>query len=272
MRASILMGLGVLLATPWVAHAQYTQTESALVQWSGVAPGDQFGASVAIDGSLLVVGAPQNSGLAVEGGSALVYAWSERQWVLLKDLAEEVPSGLSPFDKFGASVAVHGSVIAVGMPGDDDLGTNAGAVHLFEWDGSADVSYLTTVYGELAFDENQFGSAVALSENYLAVSSPSADVNGTDDGLVTVFEDDAVLGWSFYALLVNPSGLDDESMGSSVAITESASVVRWLQQAPVGPTFLLVWSMCLQIAGSGLTMVLRFPHQLEVRATTSAGQ
>ncbi|MCH2141598.1 MAG: FG-GAP-like repeat-containing protein [Phycisphaerales bacterium] len=237
MRASILMGLGVLLATPWVAHAQYTQTESALVQWSGVAPGDQFGASVAIDGSLLVVGAPQNSGLAVEGGSALVYAWSERQWVLLKDLAEEVPSGLSPFDKFGASVAVHGSVIAVGMPGDDDLGTNAGAVHLFEWDGSADVSYLTTVYGELAFDENQFGSAVALSENYLAVSSPSADVNGTDDGLVTVFEDDAVLGWSFYALLVNPSGLDDESMGSSVAITESASVGTVVAAGASGANF-----------------------------------
>lgn len=223
MRTLISVSIGSALLIHGTLSAQLTQTESALVEWTGVSPGDEFGASVAVDGPLLVVGAPDSSTFAVEGGTALVYAWSDRDWVLIKDLATEVPGGLSPFDKFGAAVAVHGSMIAVGMPGDDDLGTNAGAVHLFQWDGGAGVSYQTTLYGELALDDNQFGAALDLSENYLAVGSPFADVNGTDDGLVTVFLYDAVLGWAFDSLLVNPSGLDSEEMGSSVAITESSS-------------------------------------------------
>jgi hypothetical protein len=98
---------------------------------SDAAFGDQFGTSVDISGSRIVVGAPfDNTAAGSNAGSAYVYARDGNAWF---EEAHLVDSDGADNDRFGSSVAVAGeSLIAVGAPFDNTAGgTNAGSVHLF---------------------------------------------------------------------------------------------------------------------------------------------
>lgn len=76
--------------------------------------GQDWGKSLAIDGDLLVVGAPMANG---GDGRVRIYQWRSREWLLLKELAP--PASSNPVlatSSFGKAVAVIGSIIAVGAP------------------------------------------------------------------------------------------------------------------------------------------------------------
>ena len=87
--------------------------------------GDRFGASVALDGGLLLVGAPGVD----PAGAAYVFRLQGGQWVQEQKL---IGSEAQPGDAFGASVALDGEVLVVGAPGPTDGGTQSGSVYLFE--------------------------------------------------------------------------------------------------------------------------------------------
>lgn len=95
---------------------------------------DGFGWSVALDGDRLLVGAPFADRAGFQSGGARVYVRLGRGWVLQDTL---LPSGLGPFDHLGHSVAWCGGLALVGAPGSDLVGTDRGAVFVFEWTGSA---------------------------------------------------------------------------------------------------------------------------------------
>lgn len=71
---------------------------------------DAFGASLAIDGDIAVVGAPLSD---TTRGAAYVFARTELGWMQVAKLTAESPS---PSDEYGRSVAVRGSDIIVGAP------------------------------------------------------------------------------------------------------------------------------------------------------------
>jgi len=85
----------------------------------------RFGESLAVDGDTLVVGAG-DAGPFENSGAAYVFELSTgvEQFKL-------VPRDADAGDRFGASVAIEGGRIAVGAPGDDELGADAGAVYVF---------------------------------------------------------------------------------------------------------------------------------------------
>ena len=93
-----------------------TWTQQQRLTASDGAPGDSFGASVAIGGGTLVVGAP---GADISGkpsqGAAYVFArsgttWTQQQKLTASDGAEN--------DSFGASIAIIVNTVVVGAPGD----------------------------------------------------------------------------------------------------------------------------------------------------------
>ncbi len=93
---------------------------------------DRFGDSVAIQGSTVLVGAPQ----AGEGISADVKGAA---YVFDADTGQELMK-LAPDDetkRFGQSVAIGDDVFAIGASGDMDAGNNAGAVYLFSRESGA---------------------------------------------------------------------------------------------------------------------------------------
>lgn len=88
-----------------------------------------FGASIGLgDRFDFVVGAPGDSIIEPNAGGAYFY---ENAGIFPVTIA---PQELQSGDEFGHSVAINDNFIIVGAPGDDDAGTNAGAIYLFDID------------------------------------------------------------------------------------------------------------------------------------------
>ncbi len=160
------------------------------------ARGAYFGWAVAMDGDLLVAGAPNENGSAEStleapdsrassAGAAYVF---ERQpgggW---SQVAYLKASNAQSYDAFGSAVAVHDGVVVVGAPAEDggsgstveapdEARSNAGAAYVFERD--ADGVWVQTAYlkARFASGSDRFGSAVAVYDGAVAVAAPDDDL------------------------------------------------------------------------------------------------
>ena len=88
-------------------------------------------------------------------------------------------------DHFGRSVWVDGNYAIIGADGDDDLGSNSGSAHIFEYDGSMwhKLVKLTADDGA-AYDH--FGCSVALDGDYAIVGAYGVG-SGTETGAAYIF-------------------------------------------------------------------------------------
>lgn len=132
--------------------------ETAMVRGVGSVDADHFGQAVAIDdfiGTRALVGAPYHDGYA---GAAYVFVLQDGSW---HQEAELVASDTSPYDMFGASVALFDDIALVGAWGHDGGGGNSGKVYVYERTGA-----VWQETGAILPDDpsaaSQFGSAVAL--------------------------------------------------------------------------------------------------------------
>ena len=159
---------------------QFTQK---LVAPDGEA-GDNFGFSVAIDGSQAAVGAVWDGD---KSGSVYIYALTKGIWTVE---GKFVADGGNPDDQFGWSLAMWERTLAVGAFADDTSGLDSGAVYIFEKD-SNEVWYqqarVTPSDGE---DNDHFGRSVDIHKDWLIVSSPFDDEAGIEAGSVYIYERD----------------------------------------------------------------------------------
>lgn len=131
-------------------------------------PGDMFGAAVAVDriGSLYtyVIGAPSP---APSGSPGRVFIGDGPG-----DPAVLTEGG--DRDAFGGAVALYRNTLAVGAPGDDDGGNDAGAVYLYVRDQPGSWMFDVKLLASDAANEKEFGEAVAFSSSLL-VGGPEED-------------------------------------------------------------------------------------------------
>jgi FG-GAP repeat len=210
-RAALLIAL--LLVASVLASAQITQL-AELTASDGTA-GDQFGTSVAADGTTVIVGAPQPS--TVGPGAAYVFGNSGASWSQLAKLTSGASSG-----EFGFSVAISGDVAVVGAPG----GLNAnGTAYVFVkpsagWTDMTPTAQLSAVGN----DENYLGNSVAVSTDgkTVVIGSPGY---GFGTGNVYIFER-PVGGWiDMAAPTATLSSSAAAGLGNAVAIAGSGNVV-----------------------------------------------
>lgn len=146
------------------------------------AAGDGYGTALAIAKDRLAVGAPSHAGCpgpsaqaCVDAGAAYVYALVGQTWNLSATLQ---PVNAVNGDLFGSAVALAGTTLAVGAPGQSDCATtgsvggctSAGAVYLFEESGTwSQTSWkkpaTTSAYMAL-------GSSLALDGDVLIAGAP----------------------------------------------------------------------------------------------------
>jgi hypothetical protein len=182
-----------------------------------VQSGGDFGTSVAVSGSTVVVGAP---GEAADGtpylGNAYVY-----------DLATPTAppitlTGSEEYGGFGQAVAVSGNTVVVGAPYMTALTfMDAGNAYVFD----AATGVLT---GELtspnAQSGGQFGAPVAVSGNTVVVGADMETVDGlTDAGNAYVF--DAATLSAPATTLINLSVQESGFFGASVAVSGNTVLV-----------------------------------------------
>ncbi|MDP4998003.1 MAG: hypothetical protein NWQ41_03480, partial [Saprospiraceae bacterium] len=153
----------------------------------GEAAFDQSGLSVSLssDGGVVAIGADANDGVGSNAGHVRVYAWDGSSWVKRgMDIDGEAAGDLS-----GNSVSISsdGGVVAIGAYNNNGIGSNAGHVRVYAWDGSSWVKRGMDIDGEAAFDYN--GRSVSLSSDggVVAIGAFYNDGAGSDAGHVRLF-------------------------------------------------------------------------------------
>jgi len=131
----------------------------------------EFGYSVGISGDSIVVGDryhhPMYPAPAIGPGAAFVFTRSGTIWSQQQRLANA--AGLM-FDEFGFTTAIEGDRILVGVPGDDDLGLNAGSTFVYLRSGTT-WTVEDHVYASGGGMLQVFGLQVALSGDTALISS-----------------------------------------------------------------------------------------------------
>ena len=124
-------------------------------------------------------------------------------------------------DRFGSAVAMSGDRAVVGVPQDDNGGfAESGAVYFYELKGEPPFEPTVIVKNPNPATNDRFGSGVAISERYLVVGSPVADINRTDAGAVYVYDlEDGTLTTPILRLDVSSGSYSPTGFGNRVAVS-----------------------------------------------------
>ena len=190
---------------------------------------DQLGRSIAIDGDLLVVGAPLHDSSGVTTGAAYVFRLDRDRWILDARL---IPSDAELGARFGWSVDISSSRVIVGAP--HTLGSSAGTAYVFrrtdgDWVEEARLSALDPQSGD------SFGHAVAIDHAHAVVGAPSDSRDGMRHvGSAWAFVLDR-RAWVNDGRLVSRSEEAGDQLGWAVDVHGSVAVVgapRGMAQRP----------------------------------------
>jgi hypothetical protein len=133
----------------------------------------RFGSTLALDGDVLVVGAPYeyNPGAGNASGAVYVFTHSKDQWAQAARLS--APDG-QPFDLFGSALALNTGNLAIGARSADGTnGRDTGAVYLYHREGQDWV--LQARLGDQAAAFDHFGQALAFAGDDLLIGAPDVD-------------------------------------------------------------------------------------------------
>jgi len=197
-------------------------TEEAKLVMAGAAAGDNFGSSVAIDGDVIVVGAPQddiNVGSNFHG-SAHVFTRGPGGWDAGIELLPQ--DNDIEYQNYGISVDIDNGTIVVGVAFDSDMGAASGSAYVYElaagvWQRAGKLLPPTT-------ENNQnFGWSVAIDMDTIVIGAP----HWTDPKAGSAYAFTRSDSW------VNPTSsklpvtdnLTGDQFGWSVAVSGNIAVV-----------------------------------------------
>ena len=187
--------------------------------------GRSFGSSLAVEGSVLAVGAPAFYAGPQLGQHGAVYLYNRTgsTWALVQQ--EIVALDHTSNDQFGALVHLDKHKLYVGAP--NALG--GGAVYVFEkqnglWVQIQKLQALDDITGD-----ERFGTALAVSENLMLVGAPGDDRGtGTDNGAVYAWSQSllgSVAQWNQQTKLPALPGPSYARFGTSMSLWGSSAIV-----------------------------------------------
>lgn len=238
------------------AGAAYFFEKNGADTWSFVqkivapdrADSDVFGESVAISGDYAVVMAPlededeNDQNTLNAAGSAYVFErdingnWGFAQKLVLSERDEADTIGRE------SSVSIDGNTIAIGAPLDDEeengMNTinNAGAVYVFERNGSGVWNETQKIIAPARFESDIFGSDVAIDGNYMVIGSALKDIGNSDSGSAYVFKKNGGI-WQEQQQLVSSNSGFDYRFGKTVDIDDNRLVVGAFNEEVSGNSF-----------------------------------
>ena len=188
-------------------------------QWTQEArltPGDLdvnfVGGAVAIDGNIAVIGAPRDNGDGVSAGSVFIYQLeNNNNWTFVTRLS---PDTVEPYSYFGNTVSIEGNTILVGAEYSDEVGTNTGAVFVFESIGAVwSQTQVLTPNDKWAWAH--FGGSIDLRGDILAIGAYG---HPTSTGASYLFERAKDGTFVQVAQLLASDGAMNDRFGNDVAV------------------------------------------------------
>lgn len=168
-----------------------------------------FGASVAIDGDVIVVGAWSSTS---PPGAAYAYRFDGSAWI-----EEEKITPSEPESDFGTSVDLEGDTLVVGG---SQTSSAVGTVYVFEFDGSSWTEHHQVTTSD-AEEGSRFGDSVCVLGTTLIVGAPR-DLE--DRGSAFVYRFDGTT-WAAEQKLTADDGEVDDAFGESVSLSVGTALV-----------------------------------------------
>lgn len=183
--------------------------------------GDQFGTGVAVSGDLLVASGPGDDDSGANAGAAYVYDLTG----LDRPPTKLAPVRLHDGDLAGIAVAATDASVLVSAVCDDEVGTDAGAVYVYD---RADLSRHPTKLAPASLRPHDFlGLSLAALDGTLVAGAHLADEQAEYGGSLFVFD---LTDASRPATRLAPDGLEARDLfGISVAVTD-----EWVVGGAVG--------------------------------------
>jgi hypothetical protein len=198
----------------WIFNTS-TGTSTKLTSYTPQTDGE-FGISVAVDESTVVVGAPAetSAGFSQAGN---VYTFDSSSGALRAAFGS---TNAEVQGAFGLSVAIHGSTVLVGAPG-EAVGTNVAAGHAYTFNAISGLQI--TEYTSPSVETNEsFGYSVAINGTDLLVGAPFETALGNSNGghvWVIVTKTGAATHWT------SPNVQTSGWFGWSVATDKTTTVI-----------------------------------------------
>ena len=190
----------------------------------GEAASDRSGQSVALsaDGAIVAIGANFNAGVnGTFSGHVRIYQNNSGTWTQIgQDIDGEAASDVS-----GESVALSadGSIVAIGAIGNDDNGTSAGHVRVYQNNSGTWTQVGQDIDGETTMDLS--GAAVSLSADgtIVAIGATSNDGNGSNAGHVRIYQNNSGT-WTQVGDDIDGEAAGDDS-GEALTLSADGSIV-----------------------------------------------
>jgi hypothetical protein len=177
---------------------------------------DQFGSSVSISGTRIVVGAPNDDTGAINAGSAYIYdAANATPTVPILTLNNPAPTS---GDFFGGAVAISGPLAVIGSVNNTTTLTNAGSVYVYDVTSDTPSVPAFILNNPAPGITDQFGNAVSVSGTRVAVGTARDDGGATDDGSAYVYDLAGVTPTIPVATLNNAHPASGDRFGLAVGI------------------------------------------------------
>jgi len=221
-----------------------------------------FGSSVALSGTRLVVGANTKNTTEPCSGKVYVYDW-DTVTAMYVEVSQLTASDPEAYGIFGSAITVSssGRRLAVGMPYGNSVTGSTGKVYVYCWD------VVTSAYLEVciiissnARNNGRFGYSVALSHDgtRLLVGTSSVDTTIYDIGTVYVYDWDTIR--DVYVEVSRLSASDAQArdnFGSSLAVTGGRLVVGAYLEDPAaidgGKVYVYNWNGAAYIEVATIT-------------------
>lgn len=217
------LGAGSASGTVGVfARSAGTWTFESLLVPDDLAPGDLLGASVAIDGDRVVVGAIAHTETALGSiGAAYVFQRTGGGW---RQQTQLVPTSTPELTQTFGYVDVDGDVVVVGDPFGEGAAPGSGAAYVFERTGAGwvEVDRLLASDGNVA---DEFGGSVAVDRNSIVVGASHDDLQPfLNAGSAYHFVRDGSF-WSERSKLVASDTGGNDELGTSVAVSRGRTLI-----------------------------------------------
>ncbi|MBL0028931.1 MAG: Ig-like domain repeat protein [Rhodanobacteraceae bacterium] len=200
----------------WALQAQLTTPTTV--------EGAAFGRDVAVSGDTIAVGAPFDDHTQAGSGAVYIFTRSGSVWTQRAKLGANATSG----DRFGWSVALEGSTLAIGAPADETASfNNAGAAYVFTGSDATWTQQGSALAASDAQDSDLLGVSIAVSGDNLIVGAEGVDTvaeTNVDSGAAYVFTRAANI-WTQRTRLRAASPAENNLFGRSVAIDGSTVIV-----------------------------------------------
>ena len=199
-------------------------TEDLKLLPADIALADRFGAAVALEDDLLVVGSIEDDDLGINSGSAYIFKHQDGLW---QETGKLVANDGDKSDNFGASVLIYNNTIFVGAVLDDTVARDTGSVYSFsQQDGTWMQDSFLVPEGQKLGDK--LGRTLSAAEDVLVLGAEFSIRNNNKpdvtSGAAHVYrKQDGI--WQEEAKLISSDNAFGDRMGWSVATDGSYLVV-----------------------------------------------